>query len=194
MKDKGFTLIEIVVALAIFAIIAVITSVGLRAVLKTHSRIERINHRLREVMLAETIMRRDFMQISHRSVRDVGGESLPPLLIHSRDNIEFTHGGVNSNNRSSLQRVAYQFANGNLYRLSWPVLDRVSQTTPAKRLLLNKVQSWSLQYVKKSEILSVWSNRAGLAHSIPKAIIVNLQLPAMGALQWVFPIRVAHEN
>lgn len=193
MKNKGFTLVEILIALAIFAVVAVITSIGLHSVLKTRLHLHAVNSRLREIMLAETIMRRDFMQIANRKIQDIHGEQQPAFLSTSRSALEFTRAGFSSS-RSGLQRVAYQWQQDTLYRLSWPVLDRVPQTTPRKKALLTGVKSWELQYVWNHNILQSWSDEQGLKNRIPQAVIVQMTLPKSGTLEWVFLVRGRHVN
>lgn len=189
IKQKAFTLIELLIAMTVFAIVAVIGSVGLHTLLKTRLRLEESNRQLQKIISVEFLMRHDFTQMIDRRISDVSGSKLPALIVTSATDIEFTRGGA-MDSLSHLQRVAYQFKNHQLYRLSWPVLDRVPETIVSKKILLNQIKSFSLQYVdQKNHLLEAWSNRTGSGENFPKAVIVSIQFEDNEKLKWVFIVR-----
>lgn len=189
IKQKAFTLIELLIAMTVFAIVAVVGSVGLHTLLKTRLRLEESNRQLQEIISVEFLMRHDFTQMIDRRISDVSGSKLPALIVRSTVDIEFTRGGA-MDSLSHLQRVAYQFKNHQLYRLSWPVLDRVPETIVSKKILLNRVKSFSLQYVdQKNRLLEAWSNRTGSGENFPKAVIVSIQFEDNEKLKWIFIVR-----
>lgn len=123
-NQLGFTLIEILIALSIFAVIAVIGSLVLRHLLETHAHIQKKEARLREVMTAMAIVRHDITQMIARPVTDTSGSELPALLIPNRTQLEFTRTGYSNPlraNRSTMQRVAYVFSDHALYRKTWNI-------------------------------------------------------------------------
>lgn len=188
-NSKGFTLIEILIALMIFAIIAVVSAVGLHTITQTHEHLQSSNARLRQVLTAVTLIQQDITQIVQRNVADISGSQLPALLIPNRTSFEFTRMGYSNpqmmENRSTLQRVGYEWDNNKLYRLTWPVLDRAPHTTFQKRIILTQVQQFSLSYVDDhGQLTEVWADN----YHLPSAIIIKMDLKNMGQLQLILPI------
>ena len=195
---RGFTLIEIVVALFIFAILGTITAIGLRAVIKTHQRVEQVDKHLQKLQIAMTLMRRDISQFVDRPVASTSGESLPSLLIKNTSDFALTTGGYanpfSATKRSTLQRVAYQLKDHKLIRITWPALDRPPHITPLQRILLTHVTSMSLSFINdKGQTINVWApgtiqNSTVQPGTLPRAIIITLTLQHQGKLRSVFPI------
>lgn len=193
-RQRGFTLLEILIALAIFSIVALISVIGLRTLIQTHQRLTVAHDRLREVMSAVTVIRRDVTQMVSRPVKDTSGGILPDLWIRNREQLEFTRAGYTNpfqqEARSSLQRVGYLLKQGSLYRLTWPVLDRAPHTPVARRVILTGVQKMTLNYVNQvGELLEVWSTDAAENDGLPRAMTLLLQLHDLGPLYLVLPIR-----
>ena len=142
--NQGFTLIEVLVAAIILAIIGGISFSALQSFIhqkeilaKTHKRIDRINR-------AIIVMERDFMQMYPRAIRDENGSSQAALLI-DKDKVDFTRIGINFNpNQSNLMRISYQLKDGNFYRMVWSGLDRTKSTRVSSSILLYEVEDFSM--------------------------------------------------
>lgn len=198
-KQKGFTLLEILIALFIFAIIGIMAAVGLHSVLKTHDIISERDQQIEQLEITMTLMRRDFIQIVDRPIVNEKGNTLPPVMSVGSSKIEFTHSGFSNpfaiDNRSTMQRVAYFLEKGKLIRETWPVLDRVSTTKPDRQTLLKQVSALNFKYLDDlSQIQTSWplatgSNIQMMSHSnLPKAIMIEIQLKQWGNVSLVFPI------
>ncbi len=196
LRQKGFTLFEVLIALFIFAILGVMATVCLHVVIKTHDKLSVQNERLLKVQIAMLLFERDVSQIMPRPVMSANQQRLPAVLSHGSSELEFTTAG-NYNphfvyKSSSLKRVAYGLKDHELIELIWPVLDRVQATsTPYKKILLKHVQSLQFQFVSKSGSLSsFWPNQSSYGNagkknpntSLPKAIEMRLQLKKMGGV------------
>ncbi|HSC47386.1 MAG TPA: type II secretion system minor pseudopilin GspJ, partial [Gammaproteobacteria bacterium] len=127
-STRGFTLLELLVAIAIFAVLAVMAYGGLNSVIRQREQNDTAMLRLKQLQQAMAIMTRDFAQMAPRPVRDqlggvhcalsAGPNNVPP--------IEFTRGGWTNPLgviRSTQQRVAYALEDGTLVRYTWPELD-----------------------------------------------------------------------
>ena len=152
---RGFTLVELMVALTITAIIMVIAYGGLRTITNNEDHSRAADKRLRQVQLAMRIMEQDFTQLEPRPVRDGLGGVQPPLLAGPQNvpPIVFTRGGWSNPlglTRSTEQRVAYSLEDGKLMRSWWPELDGQAQVVPAKEPLLEGVDSVKIQYMDPS--------------------------------------------
>lgn len=198
MKNSGFTLIEIIVALFIFAILGTIVAISLHTVLQNYQRVERVDKQLQKLQMMVTLMRRDISQIVDRPVSDITGEILPAFFIDKVNHIEFTTGGHTNpfalENRSSLRRVAYEWNGKQLTRLTWSVLDRSAKSKPLSRILLSSVTKFRLSFLDDQGKISVawpptdkWQAHIS-AEVFPRAIIVALTLDHQRTMRLVFPI------
>ncbi|NOX50579.1 MAG: type II secretion system minor pseudopilin GspJ [Gammaproteobacteria bacterium] len=142
-KSRGFTLIEVLVALLIFAIIGVISSQLLSQTISSNEHLSERGQRLADIHRAMQIIQRDVMQLTNRPIRDEYGDSKPPLLIGTDGRIEFTRSGWRNPlqlPRAQVQRVGYLWQDNKLIRGYWSVLDRAQNTEPSYQVLLEDVE------------------------------------------------------
>jgi general secretion pathway protein J len=140
--SKGFTLLEVLVVLSVFAILGVIASQIVGRVLDNQRTLAERGDRLADVQKAMLIVQRDIMQLNPRGVRDELGDLREPLMIGADGMIEFTRAGWRNplqQARSTLQRVGYIVQEDTLYRAYWPVLDRSPDAQPILQELLSDV-------------------------------------------------------
>ncbi len=149
--QKGFTLLELLIASIIFAIMAIMAYGGLSNVMDNSKSSERALKRLQQIQQSISVISRDFIQLVPRAIRDEYGNTQPALIAGTNiDNlIEFTRGGrVNPANllRSTLLRVAYQFDDEKLVRLQWPHLDRAPGIKVKKTTLIDNLDEVSIRF------------------------------------------------
>ena len=144
-KIPGFTLLELLVSMSIFATLGLGAYQMLQTVADSHERVRSSADSFSGLNLAYSIIQRDFNQFAPRAVRDEYGEVLPPIVFENEDYIiEFTRRGWRNpagRQRSRLQRVAYSldFEEETLTRHFWEVLDRAEDSEPISQLLLEGV-------------------------------------------------------
>ena len=144
-KSPGFTLLELLVSMSIFATLGLGAYQMLQTVADSHERVRSSAEAFTGLNLAYSIIRRDFNQFAPRAVRDEYGEVLPTIDFENEDYIiEFTRRGWRNpagRQRSRLQRVAYSldFEEETLTRHYWKVLDRAEDSEPISQLLLEGV-------------------------------------------------------
>lgn len=192
--QRGFTLLELLVVVAIFGIFALLAYGGLDSVLKTRVEVERAQNRLAETQKAYMRLRDDFQQLRLRPVRDALGDVQPALTGSALGVVEFTRGGWSNPlgaPRPTLQRVAYQLEDGNLLRLSWRVLDRSQDSEPVKTVLLTQVEDLQWRFLDaQRQWQGYWPvqtlSENGSLPAPPLAVEITLRTKDMDELQFLF--------
>ena len=160
--QRGLTLIELLIAMAIFAVMTASMFVAFDSFQKGKSVTEASAKRLKHYQLTFNILARDFQQMLPRTVRDEFGSETPLYAVRSEvgSDIEFTRAGWNRSpfskvKRAELQRVAYYLEEKKLMRSSWRVLDRAEDTLPDRTELLDGVESlkFVFYYLDKQKAL-----------------------------------------
>ena len=197
---RGFTLLELLVALAVFAIMASAAYSGLRNVLYTRAAVEEQNRRLAAVQLAVYRLEQDIEQATPRGVRDEYGEPQGALLGGklTDDRLTLTRAGWDNplgQPRASLQRVAYRLRDGRLWRLHWPVLDRGGLIEPRETLLLDRVRDFKVQFLDQDDWRDDWpppssstDDRKPDPDRLPRAVEIRLTLEDWGEITRLLPL------
>jgi general secretion pathway protein J len=155
-KNRGFTLIEILIAVTIAAILAVMAFSAMRQALDNRTLIQTRSARLLAVQTTLRNLVQDLSQMQPRPMRDPLGDSHLAALIGATaasPEITFTRGGWTNyagTPRSSLQRVRYALRDGALYRDYWLVLDPQLDPLPMSRKLLDGVKDFQVRYMDDS--------------------------------------------
>ncbi len=189
--QAGFTLLELLVALTLFAILSAMAYGGLRMVLDSKQRNEQQAQRLIELQTALNFLQRDIEQAVGRSVRDEFGDPQPALRADGFGArlITLTRAGWRNPTgqpRSTLQRVAYRFDEGRLTRLFWHSLDQSGNAEPLARVLLQEVAEIELRFLDQNrQWHGQWPPAAGEAPLtlLPRAVEVTLRLDDLGAIR-----------
>jgi len=189
---SGFTLLELLIAIAVFAIMSVMAYGGLSNVISNSTRVEAELEKLRNVQHAMFTITRDLTQITNRSIRDEFGNTQPHLTTSNNLDylIEFTRNGRRNPAkllRSHLIRVAYKLEEKKLSRLFWPQLDRAQGMEPYEDVLLDNVILAELRYLDdNNEWHNEWPplNNTGNNATVdsPQAIELKLELEGWGEL------------
>jgi len=192
MRSKGFTLLEVLVAISIFAIIGLGANTMLRTVIDTQSRVKIDSEAFSDLSRALAMIERDLSHAVARGVRDEYGEPISALMIgEDLYALEFTRAGWNNparHPRSELQRVAYQVEEEILYRYFWLVLDRAEDSEPQKQLLLKDVQSFRVNAMDlEGDTDDSWPPQD--ANTVfPPALEVSLDSASTGEIRRVYAL------
>ncbi len=151
---RAFTLIEVMVSLAIFAILAALCYGALGRTLESAKMLNDRMDRLQAIQRTMRLLTEDLQQLAPRPIRDELGESFKPALdtgFQSGFALELTHGGWSNPivlPRSTLQRSAYRMEDDELIRYHWMVLDRTLANQPAEVVLLDGVESILFRFLQ----------------------------------------------
>ena len=192
--SRGFTLLELLVALAIFGLVAVMAYGGLGTVLEQRAHTDASAQRLAALQKTYVVMQRDIEQAVARAIRDEYGDEQAPLA--AAPVFQLTRGGWSNpagRPRSSLQRVGYDLEEQQLIRYAWPVLDRSQDSQPLQQALADHIVSMQVRYL---DVASNWQDswpsletgveEAAVEPGLPAAVEVSLEHEYFGNLTWLF--------
>ena len=159
-RSRGFTLIEVMVAVFLLAVLSALGYETLSYVHKARDGSVAAFDRLREVELGIHTLVADFEQLEPRPVRQpVGDGYLGAMLGDTRTNdlAILTRGGwANTAGlpRGTLQRVTYTFdaGKGVLYRSYTTALDAPLSVQPVRRELLKNVASVTFRFMDSNAV------------------------------------------
>ena len=166
--EHGFTLVEVMVALLIFAMIAA-AGVGLlafsvRAQGVSGAKLDDLSALQRTL----SILSADLAQAQDRPTRDEAG-TVRPAFVGEADRIALVRGGwtnLDDAPRAGAQKVAYRLNGSTLERLGWQRLDGAAPLPPAALLL--HVRAMRLRYRFQGAWRDRWDGAGGVA--LPQAL------------------------
>ena len=193
MRQQGFTLIEIMVAVAIFAVMSVMAWGALSRSLTDAEMLTARMDRLQAIQRSVRFLVTDLSQAAPRSVRNELGDTQVPAILSSLTGdfaLQLTHGGWNNPAglpRGSQQRSAYRLEEDELVRYHWNVLDRTYSNEPVATVLLDDVESLSFRFYDDSGAISpAWPPQSAVGSSSarmrPRAVEIVLSLADVGEI------------
>jgi len=208
---RGFSLIEVLIALAITAFVSMVAYTSISAALAGVESLRENAGRTYDVNRAWMIITRDLRQLALRPVRDEFGQVEPVLTGGdlARFPLSFTRTGWHNPNRyprSHLQRVNYRLEDEALWRDSYPVLDRAANTEAQSVKLLDDVEYMELKFLADVTLLSErrddealrtedwadnWVNEVGVSGAQlapPAALEIRLQLNDWGEMRRLYAL------
>ncbi len=205
---RGFTLIEVLIAMAITAFVSVLSYQALSTALTGIASVRAESERLHEINRAFNVLSRDIRQMTNRPVRDEFGQLASAVLGGplARDPLRLTRAGWHNSTgapRSTLQRVAYRLEDDRLLRLSYPVLDRTTAIEPTETVLVDRVEGFEVRFLPTIKSLEVdrnqtidrrfwqenWISEVGFTDKVmdpPAALEVRLSLEDWGELERLY--------
>ena len=189
--QRAFTLIEIMIAVAIFSVMSVIAWGALSASLSNAEMLTARMDRLQAVQRSVRFLTTDLALAAPMPIRNELGDSQLPAILSSLSTtyaLEVTHGGWGNPAglpRGTQQRSAYRLEEDELVRYHWNVLDRTYSNEPVATVLLDDVESLFFRfYTDSGEPSEVWppSGTGNMARSRPRAVEVVISLTDVGEI------------
>ena len=191
-KERGFTLLEILVALTILAVVGLISAQLLSRTVDSYGVLEERGERLAQIHRAMMIVQRDLMQYRRRTPRSTGGDSLSALMIGDEGALVMTRGGWRNplqRPRSELQRVGYRLQDDELVRAYWPTLDGIGDEDPVTQTLLKQVEE--LEFFVLDEAGTehkFWPPEAATGDAQLTALILRIRLKPVGVVERIWEV------
>ena len=190
-SHRGFTLIEMIVAVSISLVMMAIGYTGLNHTIKTASQVSEANLRLSELQFGLAYFNQDWIQVSPRKIRNQYGDEENNIVIEN-NSITFTRSGwanLLQNQRSELQRVQYLLIDRNLVRRHWRSLDQGIAEAPLATVLVRNVEIFDVNFINPSETeIPDWPNEATQNVGNPIALKIRLELAGMGEIRRILEI------
>lgn len=192
-QRNGFTLIEVLVALAVFGVLSLLAYMSLGQTLSNADMLSERMDRLQSIQRTISYLSTELLQAAPRSVRvELGNAPIPALQssFASEFALQLTHGGwPNSAGvpRSTMQRTAYRIEEDELIRYHWTVLDRTVNSTPLTTVLLEEIESLTFRFLTVTgDWVDQWPPQVaqGVASlsSLPRAVEIVVALADEGEI------------
>lgn len=202
--QRGFTLIEILVAMAIFTLIGLASTGLLTTVIDSNSLSQERFEKLQLLQRAMVTIERDIQQAVSRPVR-ANGEKQEVVMAGGEvdgsddDGIGFVRGGWHNPQlmlpRSTLQYVAYRLRDNKLERLYSNYVDNVIGYEPKVRVLLENIESFKVEFLSGNNASSTikddddikWSEKYQDT-ALPRAVAIEFVSKDFGMLRREFTL------
>jgi general secretion pathway protein J len=189
-NESGFTLVELLVALAIFGLLAVAGAYLLGFSLKAQAVTAHSLDRIAAVRRSSVLLTADMAQIVPRISRDEHGYS-QPAVVGEHAGVRFVRGGWSNDSdapRSTLQKVAYSLVAGSLVRTSWPLVDGVAPDRTVRSPLISGVSKLAFRYRIRGTWQASWQPR--LPADLPDAIELTMTIDGVGDIRQLFIVGI----
>jgi general secretion pathway protein J len=201
LSQQGMTLLEVLIALAIFALIAAAGYSGLQQGLSVQDALQQLQVHWQRLDAVMNLIQQDMDQARDVAPRLPAWETLAfrgsadgeragepgELLLFTRAGHTFLESGQNS----PYLRLTYRFEDGTLYRDVRPRLNTVTEVQSAKAELLHDVAGVQLRYLdRRGQWLPDWPQALNLEQpaGLPRAVELTLQLNDRESYQRVFHV------
>jgi general secretion pathway protein J len=185
-KQQGFTLLEIVIALAIFSVMSMMAYAGLAAMLDAKASTVPRAQQLAQLQTTLYLLNEDLSQVIKRPIRDQLGSSEPAFSIgRGNEILVFTRtvpSWLANSSETNLLRVSYSLEKEALYRRVWTIPDRTQQTEYRRRKLLVTQGVTIKGFSAKTK---TWGEVVG---EIPQALDISFKLDGLGSVHRTFLI------
>lgn len=185
MTRNGFTLIEMLVGLSIFALLASAGVGLLRVSADTQSAVDASLGEQAAIERIGLLLESDLGQVVSRASRDGTGGERPPF-VGTSSGMQFVRGGVvalDTRARSDLRRVAWRDENATLVRRTFDQVDGGEDRLP-DALLLDGLAGFALEYRNLAgDWVSAWPDSSG--EPLPRAVRLTLSAQRIAPTRFV---------
>lgn len=198
-SNQGFTLIEVLVAMAVFAVMTILAYMSLGQTLANADMLGKRMDRLQAIQRTMRYLSNDLSAASPRPIRsELGDTYMPAVMVSAANNfvLAVTHGGWSNPAglpRSTQQRSVYLLEDGRLFRVYYNVLDSTYTNNALSTEILDGVESIEFRlFQDNGETSNQWPplGAAGLAAEMmrPRAVEIILTLEGEGEIRRIVEV------
>lgn len=196
-SEDGFTLVEVLVATFIMALLAVMGTGLLTSVMSNRDRVESVGADTRDLELMRAVLKRDLSQVVPRRARDSFGVEaravfeagerfnegrLMAFITNGREMI-----GPRENN-SRLEYVEILVKDGALIRRGWGFADLSPDSVPTDRVLLDGISNVDVSFLTPRGWVDAVASGTTVTSAIPVAAQIDFTHESFGPLEVRFLI------
>ena len=195
MKSKGFTLVELLVAIAIFAVLSALGWKVFDYIIQTKDRNAVHEQRLSQLQDTYQQIWRDTVQAVPLTAY-INGD-IQPALVLQNGRFNFSKTGVTDPLEEGIspdERVEYQYRadEQKLYRLKYRNLNQTGRDQPESSVLLSEVEQFQIVVLNPNEMTqwpdsSLDLNQIEQKQRLPKGIKINLMVNGV-SYEWIFSL------
>ncbi len=188
---RGFSLLEILVALAVFAVASGMAWIGLGSVANTRQQLAATRDDFAAIQRSVNFLANDLATSVARPVR-IGRSGQRPALAGNAVRVAFSRLGLASelqSRASAVQRVVWFLDGEELVRGHYPAIDRSDERALKRRTMATGVHAFSLRYLDRN---GAWhdhwplsGNEAEHASALPRAVEVRIDFSTVSDIRRV---------
>lgn len=195
-SNRGFTLLEILIAMAIFTLIGIASTGVMTSVIDSNELSEQRFGKLQALQRAMITIERDLLQIVPRAIR-LEYEANEVVISGDKNSFDsefyglgFVRAGWQNPQlmlrRSTLQAVAYRVMEGRLERLYGNYVDNVAGYEPKVRVLMENIEDFQVRFLLDTEEdadnLENWEESVN-SNKLPIAVSITIVSKDFGEIR-----------
>lgn len=187
-KQSGFTLVELLVAIAIFAVLSALGWKIFDYLIKVKDRNAMHEENLGQLQSAYQQIQRDTLQMIPVTANNAG--ELEPALYLNNQRLSFSKAGVTDPLKqgvSPYERVEYRYIQQEkkLYRLKYSNLNRVRSEQPLSSVLLSDVDQFQIAVLNPDELDRWPSDGTNDVNLLPRGLKIKVTIRDV-EYEWIF--------
>jgi general secretion pathway protein J len=186
MAKKGFTLIELMIAIMVFAIISLISYRIIVSLLTTKEVVKNSQGKWGSVAQVINKINSTMENNIPLTIRDENGLLKPAIYGKNKienkydSQLEVTISGSIGDivyGSTPPKRLGFRYDNNKLFLVSWPVLNRVITTVPRLDVLLDNVKSFKVEYYyRDKQWRDTWPLDINSFNKLPLGLRITIEL------------------
>jgi general secretion pathway protein J len=200
--SRGFTLLEVLIAIGITAVVGLGVWQVLSGIVQSRDRVDELAVQFEALQRTMLFLERDITQAVNRPARDIYGDF--DFALTSRENdfaLLLTRQGWRNPlgiRRSNLQRVGWEYTGDTIRRRYWVAVDQAQEDESRDALMLEDVTDFRIRFLNDQQNWQdSWPDDNSLADqtpgkkpdvTFPKGLEVIIEHERFGKLTRTFPL------